>query len=277
MKLKKLFVFAIALLITGCGTTKNLKIGLEKSSLQGKIKQMKVSVYNAENLFGEIKKNGLKYMTVVKLDREGLITEEKKYRENGRLHSYKKYEFDAHGNALRITELGTTGNLRSSKIYKYNDHGNVMGENSYSVKKRFLFGKYKRHDYISKYSYIKTDRGLMVREELDPCPDGICGKTTNVYQYNHDGKLIEKKYEGNQYNDCSFFHVTVKYDDHGNIIMEKVVADDKKNQKKLNSSSAGSLNAVYKYKYDEEGNWKRRLTMKNGKPYTIIEREITYY
>lgn len=90
-----------------------------------------------------------------------------------------------------------------------------------------------------------------------------------TYMYDDKGNKIQSnKYSSDGSLSLLFCKITYKYDENGNEIESNLY------------HSGDILDSKYTYKYDEfdkTGNWTTKISFKDGKPETIIERKIEYY
>jgi hypothetical protein len=85
-----------------------------------------------------------------------------------------------------------------------------------------------------------------------------------TFVYNEEGERTQvKKFGGS--GDLQRWR-DYEYNDHGHMTKEV----------HKNPKGGTEEEFTYLYEYDDKGNWTRRTTLKNGKPYRITERSYSY-
>ena len=279
------------------------KSKLSEQNFKGNVKYISESNYEATYKFGEIEKSKLicKYYSEFdkfgnkKLGREKSFGEEIKYLNNYDVNNniietnfYKsdtilaikiKYKYDLKGNEIEKCTYGRGDSIVEKKIFKYNLNNYIIEENLYNSKNKLS----------SKIKYKYDIRGNKIEES----------------QYNSDGSLFMKitiKYDTmnrnieTNWNECHGENITpkfknqkstFKYDEKGNKIERKDYKDgvysgetiykyDGRGNIIEGNSGIQSIES-YKYEYDKNGNWIKKITLYNDEPKEIKERQIKYY
>lgn len=162
------------------------------------------------------------------------------------LISKQTIKLDDQGRMTEKIKYGPDGKSRERYTYSYREDGRPKEEKRYNNEQKLT--------HIKKYSYswIKDEASVRV---LDP--DGnLKWKETHVYDGN--GKLIDKRMFGPD----GSLNLVIKYsyDDQGRL-----------------SKEDGVNHLFYTYKkVDDQGNWTRRLTVKNKQEEMLTLQKITY-
>ena len=164
------------------------------------------------------------------------------------LDSFKTFEYTVKGSRIKSTHYDANGRIEGAWIYKYDAKGNLI---------------YTFTSLFTSYNYKYDDNGNLIEGIVSGDEGGpVCIST---YKYDDNGNTIEE----NNYNpDGSLISkITFEYDDKGNYI------------ERNSYDTEGSFweKETFKYKFDEEGNWIKRITFKNQIPESIEEREYEYY
>jgi hypothetical protein len=251
---------------------------------KGKVKTLEVSIYDAEDKLGEAVKTDLekKYLETYSID--GNKLEEVHYLNNNVVSEKFNFEYDKNGNLLNETKYNASGRMYEKYVYKYNDKGyltEVLDYNSDTL-------------VDGKSEYVNDVNGNAI-EEKDLNSNGIV-YDSYTYKYDDKGNLIEE----NDYNSRNILneHFVYKYDANGNLIENSIynssnllfdrftyVYDEKGNvieEIDYNGDGAIFKKNVYKYHYDQNGNWTKRtkynvLNENTKEPDSIIEIKIGYF
>lgn len=186
------------------------------------------------------------------------------------------------GNVLSVTEneYNATGDSLALKaVTKYNDKGNMSEFFTYSPTGAILSR--------TTFSYNDSDK---ITEELRYKADGSLNvKTTYKYddrgnkieEYNYDASgtmfmKVQAKFDGkgnrlvkDSYNmfGALFLKCNSKFDEHGN----EISAREYDSHKSLQFATTFDYDVV-----DKSGNWQKRTTYKNNRPFSVTVREIVY-
>ena len=238
--MKKLILILLALpLLFSCGNGGKIDNDLTNQKMRGHVKEIAETSFDAKESFGEVKKDGVKDKKEQKFNKQGNITEENIYDENGELTSKWKYKYDKDGNMTESNKYDENGDLTSKWKYKYDKDGNITESNTYD----------ENGDLTYKYTY-KYDKDGNRTESNNYDKDGDLTYKWK-YKYDKDGNMTESN----------------KYDENGDLTYKfqyKYQYDKKKNWTVKTTA--------YLTDIDLTDN-----TDEDYKIMTITEREITYY
>jgi hypothetical protein len=179
------------------------------------------------------------------------------YDDKGKLKEEKDYYYD--------------GSKKTKKTYKYDALGNLLGWGTeYFAQPENL--------PIETYIFTEEDVKYFAKGNVEEIKYNNNQKT--IYKYDSKGNLSEqfeitkREYENESDSSASIYPVkkkikffydtlisTYKYDDKNNVIEYEVPANK----------------WTYKYYFDENGNWIKRIQFNDGEPDEIKERIIVYY
>jgi YD repeat-containing protein len=170
--MKKLILLLLFIPLVSC----DKKNSLSELNLNGKVKSVVTSYYEAEEKFRDIEKGELEYSIEQEFNDDGNIVEGNSYNKEGELTSKSKFKYDDDGNLIEETIYDKEGELTYKWEYEYDDDGNLIESNRYNKEGELNF-KLK----------FKYDDGNLIEEK----------------QYNEEGELTDKwefKYDddGNQ-------------------------------------------------------------------------------
>jgi len=204
---------------------------------------------------------------------------EQVYLSDGRLQTKTSYgyKYDEFSN---IFERFIKSNDGSSKdTYKYDEHMRVKEHKSYDGQNNFRLH----------YSYSYNNNGDVIEENFYDSEGGLKHKIINEYDQNNNLLRIIKidSLENKMVKEA------IEYNDLGNKIFHKYFSDNGElikllsfqyndvgqnvGQKEYGFTSDSTIKKSYKYEYDNQGNWIRRLVYQNDKIQSIQERKIKYY
>jgi hypothetical protein len=268
--------------------------GLAMLSLKGNVKSLKQTCYLAIDSSRIIKKGVRKtkrdQISVnsdcwIEFDSKGRIVKESYYNLLGGGDEILNHEYDDANRIEKITGApGPKGEIYFTYIYKYDAKGRIsensmsqlLGPGSYfENKSTFIYEENniaERNDFksdkniltknksIYKYKNIGNETTLEYYNEKG----GLCYKTSN--KRDDKGNIIESIYYTA---DCkSIEHILkFKHDDFGNEIQKEYYTTDTKPIKIWS----------YKYEYDKQNNWIKRIDYENGKAIYMLERDLKYY
>ncbi len=208
------------------------------------VRKIKRTDLEKKHLRGKVKSVKMtKYKTIAKKDKI----------EKGQVWgNIRKYTFNYQGYIVEET-LYKNGTLGERYTYQYDDKGNQIKRSWYNSD----------GSLEDKTTYLYDDRGNKVKRDCYNSDGSLRIKWT--YQYNDRNKLIKlAKYNA----DGSLrFKNIYQYDDRGNKFRQDCYKSD------------GSLRYknTWKYQYDNQGNWVRKIEYQDGNPEFILEQEIEYY
>lgn len=258
--------------------------GAQKDGYKGKVKQVKESNYEAIVKSGEINTgtqielNGFQALiSCCKYTESGNKVEDNYYSSENVLAFKISYKYDDKSNIIERNHY-YQGNSVSKNTFKFDDNGNLIEENEFKAGQLYCSTTNKYDDYSNvietngeahyccdvngdffeeKYSFKLTfkydDKQNVI--ERNYYQDGILAEKQHTYKYDVNGNMLEdNEYEPD--GRLSYKHI-YKYDDNGNIIEHNSVS--------------------WKYNYDQQGNWTKRIYFENNVPKQITFHEIEYY
>lgn len=183
---------------------------------------------------------------------QNLIIEE--YWTNENLDSKKIFIYDESNNEIEETEYDKEGDLKNKTIYEYNKNEDVTFKNAVG------------YDASGKVDYNWNRRYDIAGNEIQSYyRSGIINSLTEM-TYNDRNELIEERelYSSNE----PIWVKKFDYDGLGNLIRET----------KIDYSSQNYVyDKSYKYEFDEEKNWIKKVEYSKVHPVQIVLREIKYY
>jgi protein TonB len=246
-----LYTFLVFGLFFSCNDKEN---DLTEANLNGKVKSVKKRVYDATEKFGGTVKVNFLYEKIFVFNKSGNKIEEKNYDKDGEL-SYKwKFKYDEDENVIEQNQYNKDGKLILKGKYKNDENGKIIEVNFYNPKSEL--------ESTWKYEYDKDENLIKVNFDQD-------GSNQYVYVYDENENLIEIK------DSEDWFRWRFKYDKNGNKTVENAYYDNFNGEIKF---PILDYKKEYKYeKLDDENNWLKLITYKNGKIIYITENEIEYF
>jgi len=283
MKIKILTTLILIILLSACGDRgKDRENHVKILGFKGKVKLVKYSNYDAESKFGEINK-GIRSSfgednRYYYFNEKGVKIEEGEYDFHGQIQRKKLYKYNENGNLIETKDFNLKDEYIGKTIYKTDDNKNLIETNDFNSKDEFigktLYIRDDKENAIETNSYdSKGNLYSKLKSEYD-----TKGRVLEVISYGLENKLKEKTY--------------IKYDGKGRIIEIKVITDGSVIIKNFNYENKEKddltlmvkyedyltmSKTIYRYKYDENGNWIQKISIEDGKPKIIEEREIEYY
>jgi len=183
---------------------------------------------------------------------QNLIIEE--YWTNENLNSKKIFVYDESNNEIEMTEYNKEGDLKNKTIYVYNKNEDVTFKNAVG------------YDASGKVDYIWNRRYDVAGNEIQNDYRGGSYNSLTEKTYNDRNELIEERdlYSSNE----PMWVKKFVYDELGNLIRETKVDY---------SSQNDDYEKSYKYEFDEEKNWIKKVEYSKVHPVQIVLREIKYY
>jgi hypothetical protein len=223
--------------------------------------------WNKFNLNGEVK--SFREIKILAVDNFSIIAEGKKVR-----HIYnKEVLFNLDGNKIEKNDYIPDGTLEKRTMFLYRGDQLVEYNNYDSQGMLFGTGKYESNDddLVSSLHYKTTDGRYNWNE---------------TYKYDSDGKLIEmQRFKTKEVIDDKEKY---SFNENGSIKESEFYKKNKilsKNRYKYTESKDNYSELVfgdttifkYKYIYDVEGNWIKKIIFENDNPSGILLREIEYF
>ena len=283
--MKIALIFLPLFLICFCGNKKNddireKKTDLEKDGLRGKVRQVNINCFYANEKSGEIIKEkkcddnnysviyndkGEKAELTVhgsgwrnekrlfKYDTKGNLSELHLFDADNKLLSKYIDNCDENGNKIESNLYDADNNLLNRQAYKYDEKGSETERNEYNSKNMLVLKHIYKYDQegnqIASSTYSSTDS--FENKSLDKFDDKGNRIETNYYTAE---SVIESK-------------GTWKYDEKNNPTEENWY-----NQQGILNSSY-----IYNYVYDQKDNWIKKIEFEKNISKRIIIREITYF
>lgn len=281
---KNTLALIISLILIGCNNQikKNDWI---KDNLKGRIESYSEFSYEAIERFGKIEKikNNWKNNIQKKYNEKGNVIELNNYKSEGSLSSMYSYKYNDKENIIELNIYNSDGSLDIKHSYKYDNKGNNT-EEQHTKNGRSWLDTYKydsKGNIIENKSY-NVDGGLIMTRICKYDENGnkikdseLCifdKKLSNNYTYKYDkyGNEIEKiTYDSDS---TLISRWTYKYDNNRNIIEESGFLIDE-----YEPSGSLSRTLIYKYEFDQQGNWIKKIEFENNIPTCIFERKYEYY
>jgi len=233
--------------------------------LKGKVKVLKEISYETVRKNGKLIKGRRKtYQNLANdicmfFNRDGHLIENREFNSAGDLENKEIYEYNKTGDMINFTRNYLDETTKEKLIFEYDKIHNLIIEKYYAMS-----GKLKGRMH-TEMTYKYDNKGYLI-EQIMSGPGGHGFFKKSFYVYDNKGNLIEmKEYE---YVFKTLCKTTYEYDRHGNL------------KKEIYYNSKGKLEDEFTYEYlrfDNKGNWTKRILYINGIPRFIIEREIKYY
>ena len=182
---------------------------------------------------------------------QNLITEE--YWENGKLNSKKIYIYDELGNEAEMNEYDGNGDLLYKTIYTHigNEVGTIENQLRYDASGEVDYNWNRMYDIAG--NEMQSD---------------FRGESHSLKKnaYNDRNELIEEQYlySSNE----PMWIKTFDYDGLGNLVRETKIDY---------SSQNDDYEKSYKYEFDKEQNWIKKVEYSKVNPVMVVLREIKYY
>ncbi len=281
-----LFVF---IFVAGCakkdaGVSEFGTTDLQKLEIREKVKSMRIVSFNAKDNFGKAIKDGFSGDVYYQFNDNGFISEETHYYEDGQMDTHLVYKRDDQMRILEINENATQRYSTPRTVFKYDDGGKNIEKTAYEADNSIA--------WKIMYSY---DAGGNLAEEGTYDGDGSL-ISKNVYTYDSDNNLTDLKKYGGSFELLSatsykYFEPkkASKSSDVG-MIREAVEYDSKEVLQSTKSYQYNELGLVigettvspgnettkltYKYEYNADKDWIKKITYYNTVPTLIEERQF---
>lgn len=283
MKIKIITALTLIILLSACGGRgKARETHAEILGLNGKVKSVKYSTYDAELKFGEIKKGSRSSSgqdnRYYYFNEKGVKVEEGEYDFYDQIQMKRLYRYNDSGRLMEVSDFNSKDEFAGKKIYRVDDKGDLIETSDFDLKGGFM----------GKIIYIRDDKGHAV--EINSYDSmGILGSKFK-FEYDRKGRILESIYYGSsgELEEETY----IKYDGEGRKLEVKVITEGNvvvKNFKYENKEKDDlttmikfenyliMYKTIYRYKYDENGNWIEKISIEDEKPKVIVEREIEYY
>ena len=276
--------------------------------LGGKVASIKRTNWNAKDESGIIKKGSSRYIgnyhkEITYFDREGFTTKKERYGIDNELSILYSYVRNKEGVLVEENIFYINEDATNSTFYFYDKENNLIEE---------LF--YADNGYRNRSIYIYNKQGEIIETiSCYPCRQSVheINEVENSVTINETSS--EERYKTKTYydtNENEIEHLFFKngliylqfkhsYDSEGNLIeisrykpngkvmtlyfKANFILDQHQNRTKrieidFNENGVRKYNEWdFTYKYDNKGNWIKRIEFKNKLPKTVILREFNYY
>jgi len=258
---------------------------LSNFNLKGKVKSFSQESYEVkvrnENIIKGRKIDGFNepddiffsdsYRIHFKFDENGNKIEENNFNSKGKLHNKRIYKYNEKGNLFESSSLFNE-NETTKQIYHYNTKGKLTKINYYRNEEFFVADNYQ---YDDKGNLIKYSSWVIDPPKL---------QWQKNYTYNQEGNVIKT--------DDDNWVTTYEYDDKGNKIVEKQINkhdngviksiyrydEDENVIEKIEQNRTGERQrSFFKYEFDKNDNWTKRITFIFDKPSAISIRKYEYF
>lgn len=208
-------------------------------------------------------------------DAGGNLVEEKYFVET-KLFRTTEYKWDNNGHKIETSTFHPDEKQNTKFIFSNDKHGNCIESAWYKFDGTLSF--------TQKFKYDENNHKI---EQRDFKSTGELGRLF-VFKYDNSGNLIEEEnYDGEDqfvYRHVYKYDKSTKIEEYGFWEPNRVVdystqysIDEFGNiTKEFNTGSRNYL-MEYKYEYDRNNNWVKKVEYRNGEPELIVEREIAYF
>ena len=198
----------------------------------------------------------------------------------GELYNRTYYEFDNDGYQILLESYGSLDNLIERKITEVDELGYIKSENVYDgVTEEFSHSSLYEYDESGKIIKVEScdeDNELISETVYEYDENGRVSIVSSSFGNNHDEQFrSEYKYNNDGKRNYSYsqdfanqYYRKYMYDYYENGLMcnKLVLSDD---EKVIQDFS-------YEYKYDNVGNWIKKIEIDRGRPTHITLREFSY-
>jgi len=102
----------------------------EKTGYKGRVKSVKVSSFDIEQIDGKLVRTRL-FENISKYDEKGNIVEEVRYNSSEKINSKGTYKYDEIGNLVETLTYDASGKVTLKNSTKYDKKGNKIKKTSY--------------------------------------------------------------------------------------------------------------------------------------------------
>lgn len=237
-------------------SNKKVKNDWTKDNLKGNVKFYTQTEYKAIERFGKVepeKERGFEDNEQVNYDQNGNKTEHNWYTPKGDLFQKYIYKYDDKGNQAEENRYDSNGYLGGKYVYKYDDDNKIIETNYFKS----------NGDLFIKFTYKYDENGNKL-ESISHEPSGKKISKTS-FKYDEYDNILEE----------------VSHNSYGNLEEKRIYKyDENKNKIEMRFEADGIIYDKWSfsyYNYDDNGNWTKCITFKNGKPHYIRFRNYEYY
>lgn len=229
------------------------------------------------------------------------LIESIEYNSDGSFSVKHIYKYDINAKLIELKSFRTDGSTYNHLTYKYDRNGREVESNNFASYSRHLPSKtttiYNDMDLIQKIEYdfkgklitIQNYTNNRITDRKDFTSNGdlnlitifkydrngvivnshtkdTLGKTTEKIIYNYKKSKLTEEITYNGSSEIIEKHV-LNYDKNENIILDNY----------YNYTSNFTLEQIFTYEYNNQGDWIKKISYKNGLLYSKTERKIEYY
>jgi len=195
-----------------------------------------------------------------KYDKKGILLEENIYSPEGVLQITTKSTYNENGNKIEESSVYSNGSLNNKELFKYDEKGNLIELNRNSPWDSLNF----KGAYCCKvYHYTYDDKSI----KTSGTGYDSKGNISFISKFDSRKNLIESNSYNKVDNKNIEYKTVYKYDDKRNVVEEKYDSSD--------GSFQGRI--FFKYDYDKQNNWIKKIELESDIPKSITIREITYF
>jgi ribosome maturation protein Sdo1 len=238
-----------------------------------------------EDLF--LTKDNESYKRTLNYNEEGFLIQRIWYNLDGSINQNWNYTLNEKGNPISVINKAMKNPFIAKKSYTYNKNGNKTEfkafekDGSINIYKEFKYNQ--KEDLIEEIDYTSEgkikmklicnydDKGNKIKSLRYLTNAGFLFETFN-YKYNTKNQKTEELH----YNVSKIltFKKVFKYTQKG--LIKKI-----KKYQNINEDSTSELKLIeiktYKYYFDKQKNWIKKIVLLNKEPIYIFEREIEYF
>lgn len=241
-------------------------------NFNGKVKLVKEVEFALKVKFGEVVKDEIKSIQILKYDSNGNLIE-KSINSLGFSFLYK-YKYNQNDNIIEETRFAVNNQDEkglSTIIFNYDENQKIISKESLNEKIIYKYdsnGNQKEEDIIS--NGIFKYRTIFMHDNVGNLLERSVYNSEGQFIYKYEFKYDKKRFIIEEKNFNSDFKLVsknnYKYDSNGNLI-------------KKNTYLGGSVQSEKKfiYKYDEYDNWIEKIEFESARQKKFTEREIQYY
>lgn len=277
----KFLLFAL-LVMAICSCTQTPQTDLSKHNISGNIYSVSYKEYEANIVDGSIVPGELvRNSTTIYFDQDGMVLESNTHNRRGYLMNKSIYSYS---DDLKIDKISAVTFRNGSSLDSY--------ESTYSYKDNQLdiIKEYRNGELLMLKKHIYTDGELYKVSSYDKNDELIDYTEYKSYADNNPTEIVyvnnvEEKTTKIKYNNGLWVEMVITTpQDYSKISVER----DKNGLPVKSSQCAFTVGEEYvfspyylgyKYEYDQNGNWIRRITtdITTDTPISITERNIEYY
>lgn len=257
--MKKVYLLALVALFTISCSQHKTTTDLNRMNIKGNVSFVTDTIWNTEELFGEVVKTGVKNLIKYEINDQGNITNKVEYGSDGKLTEKTIYAYNEEDLILSEKCYKDDGSLYYSYTYTYIDDNkykiNTVWDGYLKYTEEDVY--YKTNNLIDSICTVKIEDGeeFKTKQVFEQIDELSCKST----MYNADGSKSEEI----QYMDENLRLIKVEGINQ-NLKVEWAYKDDLLSYYSYQSEDWSSK-AEYKYKFDNKGNWIEKIEYKTNK------------